>query len=132
MRRLFRNYWKSVREEWKKTYLHLIIKKLSTRIKLWLVRWWVDLMELVAGVRRRVAQYKAEEYHARTGKKVNVIDGRFNTAIVTRESRKTLKKTGLMKKSSTAVDVDKVSHQIIQQGSKSTNKKNQVQKRRRK
>ncbi|HBG71423.1 MAG: hypothetical protein A2W93_14320 [Bacteroidetes bacterium GWF2_43_63] len=87
-------------------------------------------MKVVGDVRRRVAQYKAEEYHSRTGKKINVIDGRHNTAIMTRESRKVLKKTGVLKKSTTAIDVDRVSHQIIQQGKKQVDKKNIVKKRR--
>lgn len=130
MKRLFKNYWISVREEWKKTYLHLFIRKLYLRVKLWLIKWWTDLMQLVGDVRRQIAVYKAEEYHARTGKKVNVVDGRFNTAIITRQSRKELKKHGILKSATTGTKVDQASHLIIQKGKKYRNNENQMKKRR--
>lgn len=130
MKRLFKNYWTGVRDEWKKTYIHLLIRKLFLRIKLWLVKWWADLMHLVGDVRRQIAVYKAEEYHARTGKKVNVVDGRFSTAIITRQSRKELKKHGILKGNTTGTKVDQASHLIIQKGKRYQNNENQMKKRR--
>lgn len=101
-----------------------IIRKLRFRIYVYFKGWWADVMGMVAGVRRRMAVSKAEQYHARTGKKVNVVDGQYNTSIITRESRKILKKKGVIKKGTTAVDVDKVSHRIIQQWGSATDQKN--------